>query len=151
MHPLHLLFLLFLNKSPGKLLQSYMSTIGTKLCQHRLAVRLTQQAIAERLGVKTNTYGSWEADHTSPSGIYFPILAEIFGVTIDQLFPEKNENLPSKTNATAQKMDENEVLKLVLQSKEEVIAAKEAIIAAQSAQIEILQKELENYKIEQSE
>ncbi len=128
-----------------------MSTIGTKLCQHRLVARLTQQAIAERLGVKTNTYGSWEADHTSPSGIYFPVLAEIFGVTIDQLFPENNENLLNKTNATAKKMDEIDALKLVLQSKEEVIAAKEAIIAAQSAQIEKLRKELENYKTEQGE
>ncbi|WP_169704656.1 helix-turn-helix transcriptional regulator [Runella slithyformis] len=126
-----------------------MSTIGTKLCQHRLAAKLTQQAIAEQLGVKTNTYGSWEADHTSPSGIYFPILAEIFGVTIDQLFPENNENLLNKTNITGKKMDENESLKLVLQSKEEVIAAKEAIIAGQSAQIEKLQEELENYKAAQ--
>jgi transcriptional regulator with XRE-family HTH domain len=126
-----------------------MSTIGTKLCQHRLAARLTQQAIAERLGVKTNTYGSWEADHTSPSGIYFPILAEIFGVTIDQLFPNNNGSLPNKTNTTAQKMDENEALKLVLQSKEEVIAAKEEIITAQLAQIEKLQEELENYKAAQ--
>ncbi|MCP1383090.1 helix-turn-helix transcriptional regulator [Runella salmonicolor] len=126
-----------------------MSTIGTKLCQHRLAAKLTQQAIAERLGVKTNTYGSWEADHTSPSGRYFPELAIIFGVTIDKLFPDNNGNLPGKTNATAQKMDENEALKLVLQRKEEVIAAKEEIITAQLAQIEKLQEELENYKAAQ--
>ncbi len=149
---LFLLFLLFLNKSPCKLLQSYMSTIGTKLCQHRLAAKLTQQAIAERLGVKTNTYGSWEADHTSPSGIYFPILAEIFGVTIDQLFPNNNNgSLPNKTNTTAHKMDENEALKLVLQSKEEELAAKEAIIAGQSAQIQKLQQELANYKTKEGE
>ena len=63
-----------------------MSSIAAKLCQHRAATKLTQQEIAERLGIKSNTYGSWEAGHTYPSGRYFPELAVIFGVSIDNAF-----------------------------------------------------------------
>jgi transcriptional regulator with XRE-family HTH domain len=126
-----------------------MSTIGAKLCQHRAAAKLTQQEIAERLGIKPNTYGSWEAGHTYPSGRYFPELAAIFGVSIEQLFPDKNGSVPNKINTTAQKMDEIKAMKLVLQSKEEVIAAKDAIIAAQSAQIEKLQQELKKCQTSQ--
>lgn len=121
-----------------------MSSIAAKLCQHRAATKLTQQEIAERLGIKPNTYGSWEAGHTYPSGRYFPELAVILGVPIAQLFPDRNGILPNKTNTTGKKMDEIEALKLVLQSKEEVIAAKEAIIAAQVTQIEKLREELKN-------
>lgn len=119
-----------------------MSSIAAKLCQHRAATKFTQQEIAERLGIKPNTYGSWEAGHTYPSGRYFPELAAIFGVPIAQLFPDKSGSLPNKTNTKGKKMDEMEIIKLVLQSKEEVIAAKDAIIAAQVAQIEKLQQEL---------
>lgn len=121
-----------------------MSSIAAKLCQHRAAAKLTQQSIAEQLGVKPNTYGSWEAGHTYPSGRYFPKLAVIFGVTIDQLFPDRNGKHHNKTTSSAKKMDEIEAMKLVLQSKEEVIAAKEAIIAAQVTQIEKLREELKN-------
>jgi len=63
-----------------------MSSIGAKLINYRQAAKLTQREVAERLGIKTNTYGSWEADKTHPSGHYFPQLAEAFGVTLDKLF-----------------------------------------------------------------
>jgi len=69
-----------------------MSSIGAKLITCRQAAKLTQKEVAERLGIKTNTYGSWEADKTHPSGHYFPQLAEIFGVTLDKLFPNTKVN-----------------------------------------------------------
>ena len=45
-------------------------------------------------------------------------------------------------------MDENEAMRLVLRSKEEVIAAKDVIIANQLVQIETLQQELTNWRQE---
>lgn len=123
-----------------------MSSIAAKLCQHRAASKLTQQAVAEQLGIKTNTYGSWEAGHTYPSARYLPELAAIFGVRIDQLFPDNNESKPNNSIVLDKKMDEKEAMKLVLRSKEEVIEAKNVIITNQLVQIEKLQQELRNWK-----
>ncbi|WP_037300252.1 helix-turn-helix domain-containing protein [Runella limosa] len=125
-----------------------MSSIGAKLCQYRAASKLTQQAVAEQLGIKTNTYGSWEAGHTYPSARYLPELAAIFGIKIDQLFSDNNENKLNSSTILTKKMDENEAIRLVLRSKEEVIAAKDVIIANQLVQIETLQQELTNWRQE---
>lgn len=104
--------------------------------------------MAEQLGIKTNTYGSWEAGHTYPSARYLPELAAIFGIKIDQLFPDNNENKLNSSTILTKKMDENEAMRLVLRSKEEVIAAKDVIIANQLVQIETLQQELTNWRQE---
>lgn len=125
-----------------------MSSIAAKLCQYRAVSKLTQQAVAEQLGIKTNTYGSWEAGHTYPSARYLPELAAIFGIKIDQLFPDNNENKLNSSTILTKKMDENEAMRLVLRSKEEVIAAKDVIIANQLVQIETLQQELTNWRQE---
>ncbi|AYQ34381.1 helix-turn-helix domain-containing protein [Runella sp. SP2] len=125
-----------------------MSSIAAKLCQYRAASKLTQQAVADQLGIKTNIYGSWEAGHTYPSARYLPELAVIFGVNINELFPDNNENKWNSSTILTKKMDENEAMRLVLRSKEEVIEAKNVIIAKQLAQIEKLQHELSNWRQE---
>lgn len=58
--------------------------------QIRLAKEITLQQMAERLGVHPNTYAAWEKEPNSISiGNAFRI-AEIFGMSVDDIFLNSN-------------------------------------------------------------
>lgn len=67
------------------------------LIQLRKYNRLTQEQLAEKIGVTRQAIAKWEAGDTVPDLDKCKALAEIFGVSLDDLAnyePEKNMNLP---------------------------------------------------------
>ena len=71
-------------KSPRK------TGIGRNLCiLRRNTTTFSQKDIADLLGIDRNTYASWESELTDVKSEYIPKLAEIFKISINQLF-EKN-------------------------------------------------------------
>ena len=50
--------------------------------------KITQVQLAEKLDLKQPTIAAWESGRTSPRAEQIPILAKIFGCTIDELFRE---------------------------------------------------------------
>ena len=61
-------------------------SIGTNIGELRRAKGLTQQQLAERLGVSAQSVSKWENDVCAPDVGQFPLLAELFGVSIDRLY-----------------------------------------------------------------
>lgn len=59
---------------------------GKKIKQLRFRVGLTQEQLAERLGISPQSVSKWETGVTMPDISLLPVLAEAFGVTIDELF-----------------------------------------------------------------
>ena len=59
--------------------------IGAILIRLRNGCRLTQREVAEFIGVRQNTYQSWECDHTSVKVDFLPKLAQILDVNITDL------------------------------------------------------------------
>lgn len=57
---------------------------------------LKQKDIAELLGVKQNTYSTWESGECDVKSEYLPKLAEIFGVKIEDFFKSKNDVIKIK-------------------------------------------------------
>lgn len=57
-----------------------------RLKQLRQKKGLTQQEIAELLGVKRNTYSDWENGKTEPNFEMVLKLADLFEVSLDWLF-----------------------------------------------------------------
>ena len=57
-----------------------------RLKQLRQKKGLTQQEIAELLGVKRNTYSDWENGKTEPNFEMILKLADLFEVSLDWLF-----------------------------------------------------------------
>ena len=53
--------------------------------------KLTQEELAERLFVSSKTVSKWENGNTAPDISLLPVLAEVFGVTIDSLFSAGGE------------------------------------------------------------
>ena len=60
--------------------------LGKKIKQLRFKAGLTQEQLAERLGIAPQSVSKWENAVAMPDITTLPQLAEIFGVTIDDLF-----------------------------------------------------------------
>ena len=60
-------------------------TLGKRISAHRKALGLTQDALAEQLGITAQAVSKWENDQTCPDITMLPRLAEIFCCTTDQL------------------------------------------------------------------
>ena len=60
-------------------------TIGEFLSALRKANGYTQEEIAEKLGVSNRTLSSWETDRTAPEVTLLPVIADIYGVTVDEI------------------------------------------------------------------
>ena len=53
---------------------------------YRRKLGLTQEALAQRLGVTNQAVSKWESGQSCPDIALLPQLADLFGITIDQLF-----------------------------------------------------------------
>lgn len=60
-------------------------TLGKRIIAHRKRLGLTQDALAERLGVTAQAVSKWENDQSCPDIGMLPRLAAIFGTTTDEL------------------------------------------------------------------
>lgn len=68
-----------------------MLVLSNNLKRFRIARNLTQEQAAEELNVSAQTVSRWECNTTLPDVAILPRLAELYGVTIDDLFKE-NKN-----------------------------------------------------------
>ena len=60
--------------------------LGKKIKQLRFKAALTQEQLADKVGVGPQAVSKWENNVAMPDITVLPILAEIFGVSIDELF-----------------------------------------------------------------
>ncbi|MBQ8404837.1 MAG: helix-turn-helix transcriptional regulator, partial [Clostridia bacterium] len=60
-------------------------SIGSFIAILRKANGLTQRELADKLGVSDKAVSRWERDETAPDLYLIPVIAEIFGVTSDEL------------------------------------------------------------------
>ena len=67
-------------------------SLGAFLAVLRKAQGMTQKELAEQIGVSDKTISHWERDESAPDISVLPVLADIFGVTVDELL--RGEKLP---------------------------------------------------------
>ncbi len=60
--------------------------IGNKIRQLRYRASLTQEQLADKLSVSAQAVSKWENGVTMPDIALLPFLAEVFGISIDELF-----------------------------------------------------------------
>ena len=60
-------------------------TLGKRIMQHRKRLGMTQEQLADRVGVSAQAVSKWENDLSCPDISLLPQLAEIFGITVDEL------------------------------------------------------------------
>ena len=64
-------------------------TLGKRIAQLRKAKGYTQEQLAEKVGVSAQAVSKWENDISCPDITLLPLLADLFGVTVDELLGVK--------------------------------------------------------------
>ena len=86
-------------------------TIGEQIAKLRKNKNMTQETLAQQLGVTNQAVSKWESDQCCPDVTLLPKLADIFGVSMDALFgrtPSAGSTPPSLRE------DDNGTLRVVL-------------------------------------
>jgi len=94
--------------------------IGKNLKNLRERKNLSQQYVADEVGVERRTYMSWEADRTGVKSEYIPKLAELFNVEIGELYRNKTSEIVINQNNTDNKDTSVNGVIIVLNDKEAV-------------------------------
>ncbi len=81
--------------------------LGKKIRQLRFKAQLTQEQLAEKLGIGPQSVSKWENSVAMPDISLLPLLAEVFGVSIDDLFDLTTEQ---RLNRIENRMDVEEEL-----------------------------------------
>ena len=69
-------------------------TIGKRIAFLRKEKGLTQEELAQHMGISPQAVSKWENDQTCPDISALPKLAKLLGVSVDELL-EGRENLPA--------------------------------------------------------
>ena len=81
--------------------------LGKKIRQLRFKAGLTQEQLADKLGIGAQSVSKWENGLSMPDISALPLIAEIFGVTIDDLFDLTTDQ---RLNRIENRMDAEEEL-----------------------------------------
>ncbi|MDO4414181.1 MAG: helix-turn-helix domain-containing protein [Erysipelotrichaceae bacterium] len=93
--------------------------LGKKIRQYRFKAGMTQEQLAEKLGIAAQSVSKWETAVTMPDITSLPLLAEIFGISIDDLFDLSTEQ---RLNRIENRMDaETELPRDVFSEYEEFL------------------------------
>ena len=79
--------------------------IGKNIFTLRREKRWTQAELAEKLGVSDQTVSKWENGQTAPDVSQFPVLARLFGVSIDRLFGYQSHSYDEEVEAILKAAD----------------------------------------------
>ena len=85
-------------------------TIGTFIAALRKAKGLTQKELAEQLNVSDKAVSRWERDECAPDLSLIPVIADIFGITSDELLRGRRNNAaadPARDAAKTEKQLRN--------------------------------------------
>lgn len=70
-----------------------MESIGNRITKYRKQKSLTQEALAEKLGVSSQAVSKWENDASCPDISLLPTLCKELGITSDELLTGKTETV----------------------------------------------------------
>ncbi len=129
-------------------------TIGTYLRRFRENIKLSQQQVADELGVSQATYNLWESDKSSFKIDFLFKLAKIYNVEPGEIIigvfkKECLNNRPKYAiddNGCPICIITNNLYKETIKSKNETIKAQEALVHSMQIQINFLKEEIEGLK-----
>ncbi len=85
-----------------------MNTIGTRIAQKRKVLGLTQEELAQKLGVSSQAVSKWENDISCPDISLLPQLAKVLGCTTDELLSGKTDEV--RVVPAAQRKNPNDLV-----------------------------------------
>jgi transcriptional regulator with XRE-family HTH domain len=82
-----------------------MFNIGLKIKQKRKDYNLTQEEVAEKLGVSRQTVSKWENDRSLPDIHSLLLFCEIFDTSLDELLREESNDSGKKVTEMRKRID----------------------------------------------
>ena len=74
-------------------------SLGEVLRDHRVRCKMTQEFVAESLGVSRQAVSKWESGTADPSTSNLLALAKLFGVSAEELLRSVEERAPERENS----------------------------------------------------
>lgn len=81
-------------------------TIGSRISKYRKAKGLTQEELANKLGVSSQAVSKWENDVSCPDISLLPQLCKELGITSDELLTGKSNEVKMMPAAERKSLDE---------------------------------------------
>jgi len=83
-----------------------METIGNRITKYRKEMGLTQESLAEKLGVSSQAVSKWENDASCPDISLLPQLCRELGITTDELLTGKSDKVQMLPESQRKPLDE---------------------------------------------
>ncbi len=91
-------------------------TLGGRIAEYHRAKNITQEELAERLGISPQAVSKWENDVCCPDIMLLSKLGAILGVSVDALLSEKTEQATKLLPEEKRKPIEELTLRIVVNS-----------------------------------
>ena len=130
--------------------------LGAKLRKLRIAKKLSQQEVADRLNLSQSTYCAWESDEAVPKLKHLPQLADIFEVELTELLPKEagvqinynQDNKENSVNGFRVKIDARELYEELVQSLKDHAKTKDELIEELKATLQIKDEQIARLEAE---
>ncbi len=95
-------------------------SLGRKIAELRRKANLTQEALAEKMGVSAQAVSKWENDQSCPDIMLLKDLAKTFSVTVDELLSseEETKSVVALVSEEKRKSPDEMIFKVVMQSND---------------------------------
>lgn len=70
--------------------------IGKNIIAFRKDAGMTQEDLANQIGVSAQAVSKWETGVSMPDILLLPVIADVFGITVDEIYTGKKENAEPK-------------------------------------------------------
>ena len=81
-------------------------SIGSRIAKYRKGKGLTQEALANQMGVSSQAVSKWETDASCPDITALPQLCKILGITTDELLTGNNSDVKLVSGSERKPMEE---------------------------------------------
>ena len=83
-----------------------MNTLGARIVKYRKEKGMTQETLAEKLGVSSQAVSKWENDVSCPDISLLPQLSRVLGVTTDELLTGNSNDVKVVPEEQRKSLDE---------------------------------------------
>lgn len=109
--------------------------LGKKIAYYRKNKNITQDALAKQLGISNQAVSKWETDQSCPDVELLPKIADIFEITLDELFerefiPEEEPIEESKVQEAQELPDKASVSELEVKEERALVGARPEVLQA---------------------
>ena len=100
-------------------------TLGNKIAELRKEKGMTQEALANQLGVSNQAVSKWEANQSCPDIQLLPVIADLFDISLDALFGRQTPTINTESTTVELPWEDDGKLRAVIYVGHSLIGSEE--------------------------